>query len=286
MRSLKQFALAYVPGMQKLRDIRNNIRSIIILSAKIEKIAKTMLPLSTAHLLEQLAPWESASLPLLRVGKEADGGYIMGEDFEGVAAAYSFGIGDDVSWDRAIAERGIPVYMYDNTIEGLPEQHPHFHFFKTGIGGKSNPPALKDIGTLIQENGHQGQNLLMKMDIEGAEYAAFAALSEAEIAQFTQIVMEVHRAQEALYDLERYLALSHLLQKILKDFYCVHLHANNNGWMEERNGIKVPVLLELSFIRKDRANDFQPAQQLRTDLDRKNFPHKPDLAVDFLWKQI
>ena len=114
---------------------------------------------------------------MIRVGEEADGGYVMGDVFSKVDAAYSFGIADDVTWDKGIANRSIPVFMYDHTIDTPSETHPNFNFFKIGVCGKPNIKGMKDIGTLIKENGHQGKNLLMKMDIEGFEYTAIQALN-------------------------------------------------------------------------------------------------------------
>ena len=63
---------------------------------------------------------------------------------------------------------------------------------------------MKDIGTLIKENGHQGKNLLLKMDIEGFEYPAIQALTEKEISQFTQISIEMHDLQNLLFDAEKH----------------------------------------------------------------------------------
>ena len=48
----------------------------------------------------------------------------MVDAFDAVDAAYSFGIGDNVAWDKEIAQRAIPVHMYDHTIDQLPENTP------------------------------------------------------------------------------------------------------------------------------------------------------------------
>ncbi len=279
------FALKYIPGVSMLRTIRKKIRNI---RSKIRLISKfeQLLPSLTARLLKNLAPYESPSIPLTRVGNEADGGYIMGDVFDKVDAAYSFGIANDVTWDKEIAERSIPVYMYDHTIDNLPEKHKNFHFFKIGICGKPNKKGMKDIGTLIRENGHQGKNLLMKMDIEGFEYPAISALREEEIAQFTQISMELHDLQSLLCDAEKHLLISGCLEKILRHMHCIHIHANNVGWVAEANGIKVPILLELLFIRKDMATDFKRTDKLRTDLDKPNNPEIDEIDISMLWKQF
>ena len=54
---------------------------------------------------------------LVRTGKHYDGGYIMLDDFHAGDIAYSFGICDDVSWDKDMASRGYDIFMYDHTID-------------------------------------------------------------------------------------------------------------------------------------------------------------------------
>lgn len=66
----------------------------------------------------------------VRIGRKNDGGYVMFDDFESRKYAYSIGIADDVSWDRDIASRGLDVYMYDHTIQGLPEKMTGSTFFR------------------------------------------------------------------------------------------------------------------------------------------------------------
>ena len=70
---------------------------------------------------------------LVRIGHNNDGGYILLDDFKPGGIAYSFGISNDVSFDKDIASKGYDVFMYDHTIEGLPKrekENPRFHFFR------------------------------------------------------------------------------------------------------------------------------------------------------------
>ena len=50
---------------------------------------------------------------LVRVGPPGDGGYLMPDDFEGIAACLSPGISNECGFDLAVADRGIPVIMAD-----------------------------------------------------------------------------------------------------------------------------------------------------------------------------
>jgi hypothetical protein len=70
--------------------------------------------------LRPLRPHRVDGLDKVRLGRFFDGGYVMLDAFDGVLAAYSLGINDDVSWDLDMAARGVPVFQYDHTIEAPP----------------------------------------------------------------------------------------------------------------------------------------------------------------------
>ena len=54
------------------------------------------------------------------IGPKRDGGYVLMDDFHNISIAYSFGIDGDVSFDAALAQKNIDIYMYDHTINSLP----------------------------------------------------------------------------------------------------------------------------------------------------------------------
>lgn len=283
--NLKQFAVKHIPGVRRLVAYRHRFRELAGLEKRVEVLESFYLARKTAELLRGLQPHASPSIELVRIGKQGDGGYVMANRFDGIHAAYSLGIGDDVSWDKIMADKSIPVYMYDHTIDQLPENHPNFHYFKIGVCGKPNIPGMKDLGRLIEENGHKGKNLILKMDIEGSEYPVVDAMDDDDIRSFSQIICEIHQLEELLRNTHRHNLIGRCLNKLLKHMYCVHIHANNVGWQEESNGVSVPVLLELTLVRKDLVDDFVATDSLRTDLDFENKPSLPKIDVSYLWKQ-
>lgn len=143
-------------------------------------------------ILKRLEPMRAVERQKIRIGKECDGGYVMLDDFDGITAAYSVGICDEVSWDLYMAERGIEVFQYDHTIDGLPLQHARFHWSKKGLGA-SVTADLETLPRLVEMNGHRGRSdLLLKCDIEGCEWKVLAALPSDCLRQFKQIVLEIH----------------------------------------------------------------------------------------------
>lgn len=132
---------------------------------------------------------------------------------------YSFGAGDNISWDLAVIKKfGCKIYAFDpdpKSIAWLSRQSvpPQFIFSPEGIGTYDgsqrfydpfNPKnvyvssirknktytdlPIKKMSTLMQERGHNHIDLL-KLDIEGSEYAVIKDIYNMDIRQ---ILVEIH----------------------------------------------------------------------------------------------
>lgn len=213
-----------------------------------------------------------ADVNFIRTGRKNDGGYVMADCFEGVKTAYSLGICDDVSWDKDMAERNIDVFMYDHTIDKLPEENPRFHFFKCGIGGKSEG-MFKTLDDLISENGHENDNnMILKMDIEGSEWDVIEK-TEA-LPKFSQIAIELHDL--CLGADER---IVRCLEKLAETHVPVHIHANNCSDVCFFGDAMLPDALEITYLRR---SDFEFSENTRffpTPLDMKNDTSKPEIIL-------
>ena len=223
-------------------------------------------------------------LHYVRVGRLFDGGYIMVDDFSSVRAIYSCGINDDVSWDLDIAERTrADIFMYDHTIDGLPAQHPKFHFFKTGITGEfdANHPELETLPRLIERNGHtDDRNMILKMDIEGAEYLTFAEIDRNTLTRFSQIVLELHFLTAP--DMED--TICFVLEKLNATHQLVYVHANNNSPFLFVGGKILPETIEATYLRKGSYRFKESSRFFPTELDTPNCPAAPDIAMGY-WGQ-
>lgn len=225
------------------------------------------------RLKQLLSVKEVKGIPLVRIGRDYDGGYIMPDDFNSTLRAYSFGISNDVSWDKDIASRGIEVFMYDPTIPCLPEENSHFHFYKKGISGKDLPEEdLFSMETILDWNGDSNnRNLILKMDVEGAEWEFLEDVSSEVLGQFIQMTFEWHDVVNIP---------GTLLRKIIEKINCTHqvvwLHGNNCAAAVRGGEILMPFALEITFVRKEDYEFTKSESVYPLSIDMPNNPNKPD----------
>ncbi|EHR70151.1 hypothetical protein BurJ1DRAFT_1279 [Burkholderiales bacterium JOSHI_001] len=238
-----------------------------------------------AEIVALLSPMDVEGARYVRVGRQNDGGYVMVDNFSGdtVDAAYSFGINDDVSWDTAVAQRGIDVFMFDHTIDALPAAHPRFHFRRLGVTGAVQGPDLRTLTEHIRENGHaQSRRLILKMDVEACEWDVFQQTPSEVIEQFSQIVMEVHELcptrGPAHHD-----AVVQSLRKLNLTHQCVHVHANINCtplWIGDK---VLPDLMEVTCVRRSDVQGrlVENRRTFPTALDQPTYAGLPDLNLGY-----
>ena len=189
----------------------------------------------------------------VRLGRESDCGYVMVDSFNasGGGIAYSFGIGDDVSWDLDMAERGYDIFMYDPTINGLPQNHECFHFFKEGVlGVKVKEKSMDTLENFIRRNGHENEsNMILKMDVEGAEWSFLSTVTAETLNQFDQLLFEFHDMIRPK-DMSVMNATLACISKINRTHSLVHLHANNcSSFLLLDEKILIPDALELTYVK-------------------------------------
>lgn len=189
---------------------------------------------------------------LVRVGQNNDGGYIMYDDLaeKEFKVAYSFGISTDVSWDNDMADNGYDIYMYDHTIDALPYERKEFHYFKKGISDLNSPIGnLDTLSNLLDKNGHsEKKNMILKMDVEGAEYGFILNTDVELLNRFDQIVMEIHN----LHQLTKDDAIEKALKKLSLIFGTVHIHANNYGDVVYVDDVPYPDTVEITLLNRKR----------------------------------
>ena len=216
-------------------------------------------------------------LPLVRIGRNNDGGYLMLNDFHKGGIAYSFGISNDVSWDKAMADCGYDVFMYDHTISALPEENDRFHWEKIGVASdKTEDPQLKSLEELIFHNGHsQRKEMILKMDVEGAEWGCFSMTNSETLAQFDQIVLELHE----IIQFRKCDEILSVLQKIYRTHQCIHVHFNNLGYCTTIDGVPYADCVEVTFVRRGKYSFMKSSHTLPHICDQPCGGDRPEIIL-------
>jgi len=219
---------------------------------------------------------------LVRIGREHDGGYLMADDFHPGMAAYSFGICDDVSWDKDMVERGIECFMYDHTIDALPEEHELFHWSREGICGNEPVENCRTLGEFVKRNGHEGRkDLILKMDVEGAEWDAIDATGKETLEQFSQIVFELHDMNSA----SAFESILRVLRKLSETHQPVWVHGNNFADYVRCGDMVMPNALKVLFVRKSDHSFTDSMHFYPLEEDMPNNAFRSDIALG-VWNKV
>ena len=177
-------------------------------------------------LFAELQPVALTNCELKRFGEVNDGGYgLCANLLDGVQSGYSYGISGYDGWGCQVSrQRKIKVHEYDcfNLTEPrCPGGATIFHA-ECVAGKRSTDEAGRLFETpeqQIAKNGDAGRHLVVKMDVEGAEWETFLETPAAVFSQIDQLAVEFHGANR-----QRFLDT---ITKLKRFFYVASLHINN-----------------------------------------------------------
>lgn len=230
-------------------------------------------------LLNLLRPWQMISDTKVRIGSDADGGYVLPSSSRRTKAVLSIGIGNEVSFDADLARLGARVIQFDHTIEGAPLVHPNIEFHRKGWGANDEHDFVSLSSMVKMIDWNTAQNAILKFDTEGAEWSCLGAASSEDLDRFEVVTGEFH-GFDNLVNRDYFDTVHRIFTKLNQTHRVIHMHANNAGGMIMLGGIPFPRLLELTFIRK-RTTSFHghSSEPIPGPLDRPNVPQLPDLYL-------
>jgi len=176
-------------------------------------------------LFAALKPSRLANCTLKRYGSTHDGGYVMCENLMGDAkASYSYGIDGRDKWGCDVSKQlGTTVHEYDCFNLTRPScERGTFQFHEECIGDQKSIIEGRPYDTLsnqLARNGDSGKHLIVKMDVEGAEWASLLATPDSVLDTIDQLVVEFHGSEEAEF--------ASTIEKLKRHFYLANFHANN-----------------------------------------------------------
>jgi len=224
-------------------------------------------------LIARLHPVEPIK-PLIRIGPDGDGGYLLPDDLEGIVACFSPGVDIESRFEVQLADRGMELFLADYSVEKPRFDHPRFHFTKKYIGAMDHGIFMSMdtwVNKSLPNDAHS--DLLLQMDIEGFEYETIFSMSQALLNRFRIIVIEFH-SFERIFDKQFYKQMNRVFDKLLVNHSVVHIHPNNYEKTIVVKGIDIPPYLEFTLVRNDRVHAGKYVKKRRHPLDQDNVPLK------------
>jgi len=176
-------------------------------------------------LFAEFQPVALANCEFERIGGSNDGGYLVcGNLLARGQAAYSYGIANTDVWGCSVSARlEIPVHQYDCFDTRAPACGAGAAVFHAECVGPARLTAegrlFDTVEAQVVRNGDSGKRLIVKMDVESAEWPSLLATPDSVLSQIDQLTMEFHSVNDPL-NLDT-------IRKLKRFFYVVNIHHNN-----------------------------------------------------------
>lgn len=249
-------------------------------------------PVSTAELLEvfEILKPKASSTPLIRIGADRDGAYLVPDDLEGITACLSPGVNRIKYFEDYLTDRyNIRSHMCDFTCTvdefRTPLKSGMQTFLKKWLDVTPGTDNIS-LEDWVQTVSPDGGDLLLQMDIEGAEYRNILATSDDILARFRVIVVEIHSLNRMLDTPVFREVIAPFFRKLSRNFISVHAHPNNAApdFLIPGTDVWIPKLIELTLLRADRFVPASGGVMLPHPLDvSRNIRQKPPRFLSGAW---
>ncbi|QDT14682.1 hypothetical protein CA12_07600 [Alienimonas californiensis] len=268
-------------------------RELLTLQSGRSSVAPSVDPERVRATIQSLRPYAVDGAELIRLGPATDGGYLVPDDLEGIVACYSPGVCSESGFERDCADRDMAVFLADASVGGPATAHPRFRFVKKFVGPVPSEQVVTlegwvndtadDLRTLSEQVGADpAGDLMLQMDIEGAEYTTLLAAPDALMRRFRVIVLELHDVDH-IFSESFYRIFDGFVAKLLHTHLCVHVHPNNNMREFRKFGLTLPNCCEITLLRRDRAASTRPVTALPHPLDVDCVASAPSIGLDPAW---
>jgi hypothetical protein len=232
-----------------------------------------------AQLLEELRPVSLQNCTMARYGSADDGGYLMCENLiQNLGALYSYGVGPNDEFGCDVSTRyKVPVHQYDCFDPARPTcSTGQFIFHDECIAERRERSFSRTFDTLtnqIAANGDAGKRLIVKIDVEGAEWESLMATSDDVLAGIDQLPMELHGIND-----KRFIEV---IQKLKKNFHLINVHFNNHACDPEAAPLPAWAYQVLFVNKKLGVLDPAKGTPPPNPLDAPDTGRRPDCQIDF-----
>jgi len=231
-------------------------------------------------LFTEIQPVHLTNCELRRFGEPHDGGYPLCENLLGrVKSGYSYGISGYDGWGCEVSRRlRVRVHQYDcfNLTEpSCPGGQTTFHGECIGTSKETQDGRPFDtLANQFARNGDVSTPIVMKIDVEGAEWDSFLSAPDNALSQIDQLDVEFHEVDDPKY--------VETIRRLKQFFYVAHVHYNNYScdpslapfpaWAFEvlfvskriamSDGVPAPAAANVDAPNKPSADDCQAAARI------------------------
>lgn len=234
-------------------------------------------------LFDLLRPVALRNCRLERFGEAHDGGYLMcGNLLDEVRSAYSYGIAGYDKWGCDIATRlSLTVHQYDcfDTTRPLcAGGRTVFHEECVAEAPrKTGGRRFDTVASQMSRNGDGARRIVLKMDVEGAEWDSLLFAPDDTLQRIDQMAVEFHWLYTGAFKWtdshDKYL---HVVERLRRFFEVAHVHFNNASCVDDLDPFP-SWAYEVLFVSK-RLASVDPARKVEGPhpLDALNNPSYAD----------
>jgi hypothetical protein len=191
----------------------------------------------------------------------------------------AFGIGGNCDFEEAMVARGAAVTAFDHTIDAYPAASTTVAWRREGLAAA---PADHRV-TLAAAISGDDRSLLVKLDVEGDEWASLETTPPEVMARVSCLVVELHGLNRLRVD-ANWQRMVTVLERLRSAFALVHIHGNNAGPTFRAAGRRIPSIVECTYVNRAVVGLCEPALgPWPTSLDTPNLSAYPDIALTHLW---
>lgn len=248
------------------------------------------------YLIEKLAPITKVknfiykfrekyfACDLIRIGGENDGGYLHPNLLDSISYCFSPGIAYTASFEKELSDRyKIKSFMADASVKQAPMLDDNFEFIPKFLGTYTKNEFIT-LSDWIRQSKVTDKKKILQMDIEGAEFDVLLYESVETLSSFSTLTIEFH-FMERMFQKDFLRMLNIIFDKIYKNFFICHVHPNNCCGIYSLNGVDVPRVMEVTFIRNDLLDSVKSTNSINLphSLDRKNLEQNEDIVMPEMW---
>ena len=233
-------------------------------------------------LLFSLRP-KTNGVNLIRIGGAGDGGYLLPDDFVGIEECFSPGSNLLWNFERELSERfHIKSFICDSIDQKPRDLTENQDFTEAWVGPATDESSTISLSDWIEIKSPGDSDLILQMDIEGAEFQTLLSVSTKLLNRFRIIVIEFHFLEALKNRWAFNLMYTPIFSKLLENFDVVHLHPNNCCGTWTVGDLEFPRIIEVTFHRKDRAISDLKNADIKNQLDYPCVPSNKELRIEWL----